>query len=34
MAFADPCGAALAVVERAGLWTGDLELLVNGSPWR
>lgn len=34
MAFADAFGAALAIVERAELWTGDPELLVDGSPWR
>ena len=34
MAYADTFGAALAVVEDATLWTGDPELLVDGSPWR
>ncbi len=34
MAFADAFGAALAVAEQAELWTGDPELLVDGSPWR
>jgi ribonuclease VapC len=34
MAFADAFGAALAVDEDAELWTGDPELLVEGSAWR
>jgi predicted nucleic acid-binding protein len=34
MAYADAFGAALAVSEGATLWTGDPELLVEGSPWR
>lgn len=33
MAYADAFGAALAVAEEATLWSGDPELLVNGSPW-
>lgn len=34
LAYADAFGAALAVAEGATLWTGDPELLVDGSPWR
>ena len=34
MAFADAFGAALAVIEEADLWTGDPELLIDGSSWR
>ncbi|MEO1062781.1 MAG: PIN domain-containing protein [Actinomycetota bacterium] len=34
MAFADAFAAALAVAEGAELWTGDPELLLDGSPWR
>lgn len=34
MAYADAFGAALAVAEDLELWTGDPELLVEGSPWR
>jgi predicted nucleic acid-binding protein len=34
MAFADAFGAALAITERATLWTGDPELLVADSPWQ
>lgn len=34
MASADAFGAALAILEDATLWTGDPELLVDGSPWR
>jgi predicted nucleic acid-binding protein len=34
MAYADAFGAALAVSEGATLWTGDPELLVEGSPWK
>lgn len=33
MAYADAFGAALAISEAATLWTGDPELLVDGSPW-
>ncbi len=33
MAYADAFGAALAVAERADLWTGDPELLLEGSAW-
>jgi predicted nucleic acid-binding protein len=33
MADADAFGAALAIAEEATLWTGDPELLVDGSPW-
>jgi ribonuclease VapC len=34
MAYADAFGAALALAEDATLWTGDPELLVDGSLWR
>ena len=34
MAYADAFGAALAVAERAELWTGDPELLIEGARWR
>lgn len=34
MACADAFGAALAVAEDATLWTGDPELLLDGSQWR
>ena len=34
MAYADAFGAALAMLEEATLWTGDPELLMDGSPWR
>ena len=34
MAFADAFGAALAIAERATLWTGDPELLVADTPWQ
>jgi len=34
MAFADAFGAALAVAERATLWTGDPELLVADATWQ
>ena len=34
MAYADAFGAALAIAEQATLWTGDPELLVDGSRWR
>ena len=33
-AFADAFGAALAIAERATLWTGDPELLVPNAPWQ
>lgn len=33
MSFADAFAAALAVIHNATLWTGDPELLVEGSPW-
>lgn len=33
-AYADAFGAALAIAEDATIWTGDPELLVDGSPWR
>ncbi len=33
MAYADAFGAALAISEAATLWTGDPELLVEGSRW-
>ena len=34
MAFADAFAAALAIAERAMLWTGDPELLVADTPWQ
>jgi predicted nucleic acid-binding protein len=34
MAFADAFGAALAIAERAELWTGDPELLIDEATWR
>lgn len=34
MAYADAFGTALAIARDAILWTGDPELLVEGSPWR
>lgn len=34
MAYADAFGAALAITEDATLWTGDPELLLDGSRWR
>lgn len=34
MAYADAFGAALAIAEGACLWTGDPELLVDGSAWQ
>ena len=34
MAYADAFGAALAIAEHATLWTGDPELLLDGSQWR
>ena len=34
MAYADAFGAALAIAEDATLWTGDSELLADGSPWQ
>lgn len=33
MSFADAFGASLAVAEGADLWTGDPELLIDGSAW-
>lgn len=33
IAYADAFGAALAISESATLWTGDPELLIEGSPW-
>ena len=33
MAYADAFGAALAISESATLWTGDPQLLIDGSPW-
>lgn len=34
MAYADAFAAALAVASDATLWTGDPELLIDGSSWR
>jgi hypothetical protein len=34
MSFADAFAAALAARHDATLWTGDPELLVEGSPWQ
>ena len=34
IAYADAFAAALAVAHDATLWTGDPELLFDGSPWR
>lgn len=34
IAYADAFGAALALAEDATLWTGDPELLLDGSAWR
>lgn len=34
MAYADAFAAALAVAFDATLWTGDPELLIDGTPWR
>ena len=34
MAYADAFGAALAITERATLWTGDPGLLVNDASWQ
>ena len=34
MAYADAFAAALTVATDATLWTGDPELLVDGSSWR
>lgn len=34
MAYADAFAAALTVANDATLWTGDPELLVDGSSWR
>jgi ribonuclease VapC len=33
MAYADAFAAGLAIRERAMLWTGDPELLLDGSAW-
>ena len=33
MAYADAFGAALAAAERAELWTGDPELLIDDATW-
>lgn len=33
MAYADAFAAALAISERATLWTGDPELLVDSAQW-
>jgi predicted nucleic acid-binding protein len=33
MAYAGAFGAALSIAQDATLWTGDAELLVEGSPW-
>jgi predicted nucleic acid-binding protein len=34
MAYADAFAAATAIAHDAPVWTGDPELLVDGSPWR
>lgn len=34
MAYADAFAAALAISSDAVLWTGDPELLIDGSAWR
>lgn len=34
MAYADAFAAALTTTSDGTLWTGDPELLVDGSPWR
>ena len=34
MAYADAFAAALTVAVAGTLWTGDLELLIDGSVWR
>ena len=34
LAYADAFAAATAIAAKAELWTGDPELLVQGSPWR
>ncbi|MGQ0434549.1 MAG: PIN domain-containing protein [Microthrixaceae bacterium] len=34
MAYADAFAAALTIASEATLWTGDPELLLDGSPWR
>jgi len=34
MAYADAFAAALTIATDATLWTGDPELLLQGSPWR
>lgn len=33
MAYADAFAAALTIANDATLWTGDPELLLDGSPW-
>jgi len=33
MPYADAFAAATAAANRATLWTGDPELLVDGAPW-
>jgi ribonuclease VapC len=34
LAYADAFAAALTIASEATLWTGDPELLLDGSPWR
>ncbi len=34
LSFADAFAAATAIAHRAELWSGDLELLRPGAPWR
>lgn len=34
LAYADAFAAATAMAHEAELWTGDPELLIDGSPWR
>lgn len=34
MSYADAFAAALAIERNAVLWTGDPELLIDGSPWQ
>lgn len=34
MAYADPFAEAVTVASDATLWTGDAELLIDGSSWR
>lgn len=34
LAYADAFAAATAIANDGELWTGDPELLVDGSPWR